>query len=212
MSHRKRDTDVEKQVGDFMDCYFYPKIVKDFSRYNDKTNQLNGIDVVFSIDNHKKLIVDEKAATHYINKDIPTFAFELSFLLPSKTEVLGWLLDRGKKTEYYFLMWIKAKSNWDIKKNDIQEISATLVSRKKIMNYLESISYDRDKLIRANDKIRLNSLDGQLGKSKNSSVYFYSSMKLSEQPVNIIIKRKELEEIALKNFIITKQKIYILKL
>ena len=82
MSHRKRDSHVEKQVSDFLDCYFCPKIVKNFSRYHDKTNQLNGIDV-FSIDNHKKLIVDEKAASHYINKDIPTFAFELSFLLPS---------------------------------------------------------------------------------------------------------------------------------
>lgn len=207
MSHRKRDSHVEKQVGDFLDCYFYPKIVRDFTRYTDKVNQLIGMDVCFSIDNYKKLIVDEKAASHYINQDIPTFAFELSFLLPSKTEVLGWFIDTSKKTEYYFLMWIKAKSHWDITKDDIQEISATLVSRKKIMDYLESISYDRDKLIRANDKIRSTSLEGALAKSKNYSVYFYSSMKLSEQPINLIIKRKVLEKIALKNFKITKQKI-----
>ena len=74
MSHRKRDSHVEKQVGDFLDCYFYPKIVKDFIRYTDKDNQLIGMDVCFSIDNYKKLIVDEKAASHYINQDIPTFA------------------------------------------------------------------------------------------------------------------------------------------
>ena len=103
------------------------------------------------------------------------------------------------KTEYYFLMWIKAKSNWDIKKiifRDIGNISIT----KKNHGLFKSISYDRDKLIRANDKIRLKNLDGQLGKSKTSSVYFYSSMKLSEQPINIIIKRQYLEKIALKNY------------
>jgi len=210
MSYRNRDSNVEKEISKFLDCYFYPKTVKDFIRYHDKANQLLGMDVSFSIENYNQIIVDEKAATHYINKDIPTFAFEISFLLPSKTEVVGWLIDRSKKTEYYFLMWIKAKSNWNIKKYDIQEISAILVSRNKIMNYLESISYNREKLIRANDKIRLNNLDGQLGKSKNSSVYFYSSMKLSEQPVNIIINRKELEKIALKNFKITKEKISLI--
>ena len=207
MSHRNRDSDVEKQVGDFLDSYFYPKIVQDFNRYTDKPNQLIGKDVSFSFGDLKHLIVDEKAATHYINKDIPTFAFELSFLLPTKTEVVGWLLDPGKKTEYYFLMWIKAKSNWDIKKDDIQEISATLVSRKKILNYLESITYDRGKLLRANDKIRLNNLDGALGKAEKSPVYFYSSMDLSEQPINLIIKRKVLEKLALKNFKITTEKI-----
>ena len=183
MSHRKRDSNVEKQVGDFLDCYFYPKIVKDFTRYTDKENQLIERMLFFTGD-FKYLIIDEKAATHYINKDIPTFAFELSFLLPSKTAFDDWFIDTSKKTEYYFLMWIKAKSHWDITKDDIQEISATLVSRKKILNYLESITYDRGKLLRANDKIRLNNLDGALGKSEKSPVYFYSSMKLSEQLIN----------------------------
>ena len=62
-------------------------------------------------------------------------------------------------------------------------------------------------MLRANDKIRLNNLDGALGKSEKSPVYFYSSMDLSEQPINIIIKRKVLEKLALKNFKISVEKI-----
>ena len=62
MSHRKRDSNVEKQVGDFLDCYFYPKIVKDFTRYTDKENQLIGKDVSFSLGDFKHLIIDEKVA------------------------------------------------------------------------------------------------------------------------------------------------------
>ena len=119
---------------------------------------------------------------------------------------MGWLIDLKKKTEYYFLMWIKAKSNLVITKDDILEISATLVSRKKIMEYLESISYNREKLIRASDKIRLNNLDGALGKSENL-LYIFTVLWISEQPINIIIKRKVLEKLALKNFEISKEKI-----
>jgi len=209
MSYRNRDSNVEKEISKFLDYYFYPKTVKDFIRYHDKTNQLLGKDVSFSIENYNQIIVDEKAATHYINKDIPTFAFELSFLLSSHQEVTGWFLDTNKQTEYYLLMWIKAKSNWNIKKEDIQEISATLVSRKKIMDYLETISYDGEKLIRANNKIRSNNLDGALGKSNNSSIYFFSTKKLSEEPINIIIKRKILENLALRNYKITISNIYV---
>jgi hypothetical protein len=207
MSYRARDSQVEQEISAFLDSYFYPKKANDFVRYNSKEDQLAGKDVSFSMSNAGSIIVDEKAATHYINKNIPTFAFELSFLLSSGSEVQGWLLDRSKVTEYYFLMWITAEKTWDLKKEDIKEIQATLVSRKKIINYLSSITYDADKLQRANDKIRRNMLDGPLGKTYDSDIYFFSTQRLVEKPINIVIKRKRLESLSLKNYKITKEEI-----
>ena len=85
MSYRKRDSKVEKEISSFLDTYFYPKIVNNFNRYSSKEDQLSGKDVSFSYMRLSKLVVDEKAATHYINKNIRTFAFELSFLfIPMK--------------------------------------------------------------------------------------------------------------------------------
>ncbi|MAZ54442.1 MAG: hypothetical protein CMP55_01375 [Flavobacteriales bacterium] len=207
MSYRKRDSKVEKEISSFLDTYFYPKIVNNFNRYSSKEDQLSGKDVSFSYMRLNKLVVDEKAATHYINKNIRTFAFELSFLLKNGNEVEGWLIDDNKETEYYLLMWINAKSPWNLNKDDIAEINATLVSRKKILDFLNSISYDKEKLKRANRKIRLNRIDGAIGKQKNSEIYFYSSTKYLESPINILIRKRKLESLALKNFKITKETI-----
>ena len=56
---------------------------------------------------------------------------------------------------------------------------------------------------KANDKIRLNSLDGPLGKKSNSNIYFYSTPGLPEKPINLIIKKGKLEELSTQRFIIT---------
>ena len=207
MSYRQRDSTVEKEIGKFLDIYFYPKISKDFKRFENKENQLAGIDIQFTLSETGTIIVDEKAATHYINKDIPTFAFELSFKLSSGQAVQGWLLDESKKTEYYLLLWIKASKTWDLVLDDINEVKAILIDRFKVIKYLESEGYNSDKLERAVTKIRNNKLDGALGKNPHSSIYFYSTLRLTEEPINVIIKRKKLEELALYSYVITKNHI-----
>lgn len=207
MSYRQRDSSVEKEIGKFLDRYFYPKISKEFRRFENKEDQLAGIDVQFTLPEKESIIVDEKAATHYINKDIPTFAFELSFKLSNGKDIQGWLLDTSKKTEYYLLMWIKASKTWDLVSDDIKEVKAILIDRYKLIKYLESEGYNSEKLERAVTKIRKNKLDGALGKNSNSSIYFYSTLRLSEEPINVIIKRKKLEELALRSYVITKNHI-----
>ncbi len=207
MSYRNRDSNVEKEIAKFLDAFFYPKIAKDFKRFNNKEDQLAGIDVQFTLPEKGLIIVDEKAATHYINKDIPTFAFELSFKLKNGKNVQGWLLDTSKKTEHYLLMWIKASKTWDLVSDDIKEVKAILIDRYKLIKYLESEGYNQDKLERAVTKIRKNKLNGALGKSSNSSIYFYSTLRLAEEPINVIIKKKKLENLALNSYVITKNHI-----
>ena len=211
MSLRKRDSKIEDEISKFLDDYFYPNVTPDFKRYNSKEEQLQGIDCTFSLTETGVIKVDEKAATHYINKNLPTFAFELSFLLNSGQEVIGWLNDSAKKTEYYLLMWITAKKEWDILKDDITKIEAMLIKRKDIIHYLESESYTFEKLKRANDKIRRNDLSGALGKMQSSDVYFFSTKTLSEKPINIIIKKTRLKKLALNHYFINDKNVLDIK-
>ena len=211
MSYRKRDSKVEEELSKFLDKYLYSAITKDLVRYSDKSDQLLGKDVSFSLENMGNMIVDEKAATHYINKDIPTFAFELSFLLSDGREVKGWLLDKDKVTEYYLLMWVNADKIWDMVMDDITKVEAILLNRNKLIDYLKSESYDEDKLNRANLKIRNNNLDGALGKKQDTSIYFFSTQKLSEKPVNVVVRKKKIEELSDKHYVITKENVEYIK-
>lgn len=203
MSFRKRDTSVEHELGKFLNDHFYNQIATKVIRHADKTDQLSGKDVTCIFKGLGEIIIDEKAATHYINKDIKTFAFELSFKRTNGEEVEGWLLDPEKMTQYYLLMWLKANNEWHITSQDITEVKALLINRKDILNYLKEESYGADKLRRANDKIRANNLSGPIGKTTNSNFYFFRTIKLTENPVNIIIKRKKLAELAIGRYVIT---------
>ncbi|MBK8365378.1 MAG: hypothetical protein IPL24_17420 [Bacteroidetes bacterium] len=63
---------------------------------------------IFDLEDEVNLLVDEKAMVHYVNKSLPTFAFEVSFKLATGKEVEGWLLDKSKLTQYYIIVWIWA--------------------------------------------------------------------------------------------------------
>jgi hypothetical protein len=77
----KKTCHFEKEIAHFLDEFFYPKIASFTKRYSSKEDQLIGKDILIETTKTGRVIVDEKAATHYINKDIPTFAFELSFCI-----------------------------------------------------------------------------------------------------------------------------------
>ena len=195
-SFRARDHEVEKEISSFMDEKYYKCNVTEFHRFERKEDQLEGKDVTFSVGNLKNIIVDEKAQTHYINKDLPTFAFELDFLRGSGTLTPGWLLDDGKKTEYYMLIWPFAKKTWNIRKDDIIRLSCMLVCRRKITDYLESEGFTETKLKEISEQIRKDDIEGPIGKDAHPHIYFYSTKRLVERPVNIIIRREELKELA----------------
>ena len=75
------DLTAEKEVSKFLDKYFYRTVmVKDFHRYTSKDEQLKGKDVKFTFAKFKEIIVDEKSQGHYVNKDLPTFAFEIQYI------------------------------------------------------------------------------------------------------------------------------------
>jgi hypothetical protein len=203
LTFRNRDSNVEQEISRYLDRYLYPTEVTDFCRYSDRADQMRGVDVTFSIDNQKHIIVDEKAATHYINKNIPTFAFELSFLISSGTRVQGWLLDPSKDTEYYMLMWVMAKKDWDIILEDITRIDCLLINRQRIIDYLSSVGYNPDELMEKDSEIRVSKMDGAIDKSPDLDYFFFSTSRLVEKPINIVIRKQKLIELAMKRFIVT---------
>ena len=83
MVNSKFDSDLKKEsiIGEFLDKYFYPKmiekypdLIEDIQRNDDINKQYQGIDIMIKVNEEKTINVDEKAATQYINKNIPSFS------------------------------------------------------------------------------------------------------------------------------------------
>ena len=90
----------------FLDLYFYPNIRSDWKREEEREAQLLDVDVTLETD-IGSIAVDEKAAVHYVNKDLPAFAFEINYY--KKGDLVGGWFWIPKVTEWYLLIWIKAK-------------------------------------------------------------------------------------------------------
>jgi len=196
---RQRDTKVEKEISLFLDEKFYPSINAKIVRHLDIETQMQGVDVSLSYKDLHDVPVDEKAMSHYINEDLPTFAFELSFL--NKDNVIeGWFPDENKKTEYYLLIWIWATKDGDIIKDDITKLELCLVSRSKISDYLTQRGYSPTQLREKANQIRVADIDGAIDKSPGSDFYFYLSKRLVEAPVNVVIRKSILAGLAYEKF------------
>ena len=103
-SNFENDFKVGNEVTNFFEKFFYTRDeVKDFYRYKLKDEQFMGMDVRFSFGELKDIVVDEKAQLYYVNKDLPTFAFEVEYMLNGELKH-GWLIDKGKMTKYYLLI------------------------------------------------------------------------------------------------------------
>ena len=142
-----------------------------------------------------------------MNKDIPTFAFELSFLLYDGTEVEGWLTDAAKETQYYLLLWPFARLVEPVTRppefKEITKLRYFLVKRSDIISLLLSRGFDRNALLQKaremravvkgnDDNQRLKALD-----KEKYGFYFMYTYFLAEKPVNVVIPRRMLEEIAI---------------
>lgn len=202
ISNRKNDSIVEREIAKFLDEKLYSNktLFKEFVRTDDKEEQISGSDVVLSTSDgvlYRK-VVDEKVAARYANLGLNTFSLELSFIDKNGNRRSGWFIDSTKKTEYYLLGWIvradipkdeggdryntNAINQWNIK-----ELDWALVSRQKIMDFLESKGWTLDKLALQDKKIREN------GKVKTKEfiddVSFRYSDAYVEKPINILLKK-----------------------
>jgi len=198
MTLRRQDSQAELAVAGFLDKHFYFKYASDFQRCQDLSSQLKGIDVVFNYKGNR-FVVDEKAAVHYVNKNLPTFAFELDFIGRDNQLHNGWFYDTSKSTEYYLLSWIWASKTKGFTSEDISKIDLILVNRKSVQEMLLSHGLGKERALRGSKYLRERNLFGVFGKSSSKPFYFYYTQHLAEKPINIIIRKKALQEISVLN-------------
>jgi len=191
MSFFVRDLRKEKLLASFLNK-IYKELSLNFERVHSLKLQKKGVDLIY---NHfgKRYYIDEKAQLNYINKSLPTFTFELSYL-KNGIEKTGWLLDENKITTHYFLIiGIHAIDKNDLKKG-FTKAKIISVDRAKLLFFLDGIGLTPNKLKAYNDHIRL--LEGKKRVSilkelyvKTQGCLFYSK-QLDEQPINLQLRLK----------------------
>ena len=222
-SFRRQDMNAEQQLADFMDSYFYSKYSADtndavrFNRVTDPELQLNGVDVCVEY-NNSKYYIDEKATLYYCNLMIPTFAFELDSIQKGySVPIEGWFLNDNLKTDYYMLIWPNVKcekkeSNLFVRKdirylrkNDFTIIEAMLVDKKDIRAYVERNGFNKELLFEYAQRYR--KMNEMKNTSESKEIFpggklFYSG-HLAEKPVNIVINKEALKNLAKNIYLIS---------
>ncbi len=180
----KSDLRKEQRLSEFVDT-IYSKFLKNyhFERISNIKQQLAGIDVNFT---HKAsghtYHIDEKAQLDYLNEDLPTFAFELSYLKEGK-EKIGWLFDTKKRTDFYALVTALFEDE-----GEFSSCKVTLVNRQKLISMLSEFGFNAEKLqnyksLNGHGKIELEGLH-----PKTQGYLYHSKNNKAEQPLNLILK------------------------
>lgn len=192
---RKGDEKGEKEIGKFLDLYFYPNYTINFQRIDNKELQVRGVDTLFSF-NDKDVICDEKVALNYANKPLNTFAFELLFINRGGKTNIGWFLNKKKLTTHYLCGWIiKSDADKNISCEDVRQLEVGLISRKKLKSYFESIGWSEEKLSVKADKLN-NNLQEYGGDMKVNGYRFHKSPQFVEAPVNLIVSKDILKTVS----------------
>ena len=175
------DLKKEKQLQHFLNIQYQNHLKQyTFKRTNSLKEQLLGVDIYLTHKLTKKqYAVDEKAQLDYLNEDLPTFAFELSYL-NNGTIKPGWLLDTRKTIDFYGLV----TSIYCDEPNKFTSCKYYFVNRLKLIAYLSSrINLNTIKRPQKHGVSIVNNLLA----SKEGYLYLSSKNKI-EQPLNLILK------------------------
>lgn len=157
--------------------------------------------------------VDMKATLAYVNRDIPTFAFETSFYLRGdETKLMeGWFVNNKLQTHKYLLLWPRAEHT-DLRRIrgcDFTEVFALLVDKKKLQRYLAENNLPLDRIRKLSEKLREGEAEAGRAVKKHpkhvpEGVMMAFSPQLAEKPVNIIISVDILFSLAEEAVLITR--------
>lgn len=191
-----RDSHREHAVAEYLDYNLYLGNFQNMDRVIDKEKQLAGIDVIC---NHPEidgeLLIDEKAATSWANREIGTFAFELSFLLGDK-EIEGWFLekDRRMKTTHWLCVWPRTLGGQINSSEDIVSAEVMLVRCKDLRRWARRMA--------GKSPVSLEQCMDELRKTEKISEINWGNLRviisrgLPEQPINLLIPKEILRSIS----------------
>lgn len=225
-SNFNKDSRAEQELGIFMDENYYSRLCEDqapyltFERETDLRLQYEGIDVIIRTEDSREIIIDEKSALYYTNSNLDTFAFELSFIKERKVRD-GWLIKDGLKTEYYMLIWPNARCIKDrktgqkiqidlaeITSKDFTIVEAILLSKEKLLKYLSSVGLTREVLMEKAKRLRLSKQNSRENYAYDNLeglnfLHLTFTLRLPEKPINLIISKKKLIELADRAYFIS---------
>jgi len=183
-----QDLNNEQKLALFLDNNYY----NDTSRFNNRyvidrvynlDLQYKGVDLIITDkDTAVQFYIDEKAQLHYINKFLPTFAFELSYLKDGFLRE-GWLFDTHKITQQYFSITCIQETH-----NQIQSCRVISIDRDKLISLLIEKTLTREKLATYENEYRANSkykkhLINEFG---NREGFLFYTEHLVEKPINVV--------------------------
>jgi len=194
-SNFEQDYNKEVLLGRYLDT-LYPKLLPDFTieRIKDINKQHQGIDIIIRKD-EDEFLIDEKAQLDYLNKSLPTFAFEISYV-KNNSEVLGWLYDERKLTHKYFVITgIFLNDVHDITKG-FSKCSVTSVDRVKLKDWLVTKGLTFGKIMQINNTIRQCVEEDRIPIPELDPVsegkFYYSKSNKAEQPINLVLRLENL--------------------
>lgn len=222
----------EQAVNKFLVDFLYEKFkekgyIIDFEVSRELNKQHAGSDTVLILKSGKKIVVDEKSAIHYAKtnlkeKAMPTFAFEVSYMYNGQLKE-GWLTNpKYNETQRYLLcwLWVQAGTNKSrLKYDDIVQIEAMIFEKTDIQEYIINIvtadtdivkfhTVASDKRVSLEEKIlqkALDKIDEPVGKETYPKWYLTGRNILSEQPLNILLYKNQLEKLAKSHWLVTRK-------
>lgn len=179
---------------------------------HDRTRQLKGIDAIGNIED-RDINIDVKAIASQLN----TFCFEISGNV--STNQVGWLINPKLKTTHYLVVYHTVKGaerNYRLGKrimtvNNVIETEALLIEKEKLTNFIQEEL--KDDLPHIVEQIRSLDLEGRgvvrfdknmnaTKRSINQNAYPTISLGLKEQPINVVVRKECLKQLAQKHWII----------
>ena len=183
---------------------------------HDRARQLKGIDAIGSIGNDS-INVDVKAIASQLN----TFCFEISGNV--STNQVGWLINPKLETTHYLIVYHTVKGaerNYRLGKrimtvNNVIETEALLIEKEKLKSFIQKeLGQNLDSVVKEIRKldlegrgvVRFNKEMNVVKGTVNQKAYPTISLGLKEQPINVVIRKESLKELADKHWIIEDEK------
>ena len=203
LTRRERDNQRTAIIEKFTDN-IYKQNGFDYQRVTDRRMQTKGVDIVHKVNGITRY-VDEKFAIQYYNKDLFTFAFELSS--KNNKDDSGWFLSDHMITTHYAVLWFKANDDF----SKIYEYDLCYIDKQKLKDYLNTVGYydgildDFNKYWEyrwyTNPDNTYYEKNNRRYKTLKNGVKIVQSMQFEvESPINVVIPRRELYKLAEYHF------------
>ena len=198
----------ERVIKEFLQKYFYEKAYPQHEVASTQGMHDKGIDIIVpSYNGPEYQCIKAQASPRYINHPNPTFSFELMANDKDGATYIGWYLRNDLETHVYVLVWVNsAKTNnygYINDAEDIEELEILFLDKAEFKRYIADYVYD-DALWETAQKMR-NTRTTRIFLNQKMYTVFSDGMK--EQPVNLVVKKHVLEDMAYQRFLVRKSAI-----